>query len=478
MDARRIGRPWLSSRRQSRPELRSFDSYAGAQAEALLRAKQERFSPGQQARRTLITEVTAAAGFLLAAAAVAGWGPGGRELSVPALLAVGVTFLAARRVRFPVGSASTWPAQLVFIPMLFILPLRGVALIGAALILLDLAPRLISSRPTREQAVTRLASSIGDCWYMLGPVAVLLAFSAQRFTWSHWPIYILAFAAQVGLDLASGLLRTWFAERIVPRQQTQMVWLYLTDAALSCIGLQCAALGVRRPGLVLLELPVIGLLGMFARERGHRMQGTLELSNAYRGTVLLLGDVLEGDDEYTGVHSRAVVDLSLAVSDRLGLNANARQRVEFAALLHDVGKIREPKEILHKAGPLNDAEWAVMRLHTVYGEEMLRQVGGTLADVGQVVRATHERWDGDGYPDGLKGAEIPVEARIVAACDAYNAMTTDRPYRTRMSNPEAMAELQRVAGAQFDAAVVAALLEEIRPDQPLPALSDQDTAVA
>jgi HD-GYP domain-containing protein (c-di-GMP phosphodiesterase class II) len=241
-----------------------------------------------------------------------------------------------------------------------------------------------------------------------------------------------------------------------------MVWLYLTDAALSCAGLQLAALGVSRPGLVLLELPLIGLLGMFARERSQRIEGTLALSSAYRGTALLLEDVLEGDDEYTGVHSRAVVDLSLAVTDRMGLRANARQRVEFGALLHDVGKIREPKEILHKTGPLNEAEWAMMRLHTIYGEEMLRQVGGTLAGVGEVVRATHERWDGAGYPDGLSGEAIPIEARIIAACDAYNAMTTDRPYRSRMSTAEATAELERCGGNQFDPAVVVALVEEIR----------------
>jgi HD-GYP domain-containing protein (c-di-GMP phosphodiesterase class II) len=473
MDPRRVGRRRWSSRPRSRAEHAGFDTYTDAQAEALLRAKQERFSPGQRTRRTLITELAAAASFLLAAGGVAAWGPAGVAFSLPALVAVGITFLVARRVRFPVGSASTWPAPLAFIPMLFLLPLRFVALIGAVLILLDLAPRLVSSRPTREQLITRVASSVGDCWYMLGPVVVLALFSAPRFAWDHWPIYLLAFAAQLGLDLGSGLLRTWFAERIVPGDQIQMVWLYLTDAALSCVGLQLAALGVRRPWLVLLELPLIGLLGMFAQERGQRMKGTLELSNAYRGTARLLGDVIEGDDEYTGLHSRAVVELSLAVSDRLGLSANARQRVEFGALLHDVGKIREPKEILHKAGPLNDAEWAMMRLHTVYGEEMLRQVGGTLAGVGLVVRGTHERWDGAGYPDGLAGEDILIESRVVAACDAYNAMTTDRPYRARMSNEAAVAELQRVSGTQFDPAVVRALLAEIRATEP----ADQPTAL-
>ncbi|WP_249009496.1 HD-GYP domain-containing protein [Conexibacter sp. DBS9H8] len=447
----------------------SYDSYSDPGAQALLRTAQERFAPAGVPRATLLTELAAAALFLAGAVTAALIVPPGRALSWPVLGAVCVVFLTARRAEFPVAAGHTWPAQLITIPMLFLLPLGAVPLITATLMLVDLAPSLIPPASGVSRAA-RVAARIADNTYILAPVAVLALFSAQRFAWSEWPVYLLAFCAQVGVDLAVGLARTWWAERILPAAQTEMLWLYLTDAALSCGGLQLAAVTVHQPGVLLLELPVIGLLGLFARERRERMDGILALSTAYRGTARLLGDVIEADDSYTGVHSRAVVDLSVTLADRLGVDAATRQRVEFGALLHDVGKIAVPREILHKAGPLDDAEWAVMRQHTLHGEEMLRQVGGTLSGVGRVVRNSHERWDGGGYPDGLRGEQIPIESRIIAVCDAFHAMRSDRPYRATMSLDAAVEELRRCAGSHFDPAVVVALLTE------LGVLSGADTA--
>jgi putative nucleotidyltransferase with HDIG domain len=172
---------------------------------------------------------------------------------------------------------------------------------------------------------------------------------------------------------------------------------------------------------------------------------------------MLLGDVVEADDAYTGSHSRGVVELSLAVADQLGLDSHRRRNVEFAALLHDVGKIAVPKEIINKTGPLNDEEWAIMHRHTIEGESMLKQVGGALAEVGRIVRSSHEHYDGSGYPDGLTGEEIPIEARIVTCCDAFSAMTTTRSYRKAMPLAEALAELEAYAGTQFDPRVAEAL---------------------
>jgi HD-GYP domain-containing protein (c-di-GMP phosphodiesterase class II) len=137
--------------------------------------------------------------------------------------------------------------------------------------------------------------------------------------------------------------------------------------------------------------------------------------------------------------------------------------VELGALLHDVGKIRIPKEILLKPGPLDDAEFAEMKRHTIYGQQLLDRVGGPLTEVGAIVRASHERVDGRGYPDGLSGRAIPLEARIVGACDAFSAMTTDRPYRGALPVTEAVAELRRCAGSQFDPAVVEALCALVEP---------------
>ena len=129
------------------------------------------------------------------------------------------------------------------------------------------------------------------------------------------------------------------------------------------------------------------------------------------------------------MHSRDVVDLVLAVCDELKLSSGDRRDAEFVALLHDVGKIRIPSEIINKPGPLDAEERAIIETHTIEGEEMLERVGGLLGDVGRLVRSCHEHWDGNGYPDGLAGEAIPLVARIVCACDAFSAMTTDRPYR-------------------------------------------------
>jgi putative nucleotidyltransferase with HDIG domain len=167
--------------------------------------------------------------------------------------------------------------------------------------------------------------------------------------------------------------------------------------------------------------------------------------------------VIEADDQYTGDHTKDVVELTLRVADRLGVDDEVRRGAEFGALLHDVGKIHIPKAIINKPGPLDDEEWLVMKTHTIEGQRMLERIGGVLSRVGMVVRASHERWDGGGYPDGLAGEEIPLAARIVSACDAYNAMTTDRSYRRALPVADAIAELERCAGSQFDPAVVAAL---------------------
>jgi HD-GYP domain-containing protein (c-di-GMP phosphodiesterase class II) len=240
-----------------------------------------------------------------------------------------------------------------------------------------------------------------------------------------------------------------------------MVWIWAVDSALTPTAM-LAALGSQQDTyLVLFSLPLIGLLAYFARERRARIDHALELSHAYRGTALLLGDVVEADDAYTGLHSRDVVSLVLDVCDQLDLNARERRDAEFAALLHDVGKIRIPAEIINKPGKLTDEEFEVIKTHTVEGEKLLAQVGGLLGNVGHIVRSCHEDWDGAGYPDGLAGDAIPRVARIVRACDAFSAMTTDRPYRKALPVEDAIAELRRCSGTDFDPEVVEALAASV-----------------
>ncbi len=163
-------------------------------------------------------------------------------------------------------------------------------------------------------------------------------------------------------------------------------------------------------------------------------------------------------------HSVDVAGLAVAVGDRLGLDPEALERLDQAALFHDIGKIGIPDSILRKPGPLDAAEWQFVQRHTIIGERIL-SASPALRDVARIVRSTHERVDGTGYPDRLRGSEVPLEALIIAACNAFHSMTSDRPYRTRRSRAEALAELSANAGTQFDAAAVKALagvLEESR----------------
>jgi HD-GYP domain-containing protein (c-di-GMP phosphodiesterase class II) len=136
------------------------------------------------------------------------------------------------------------------------------------------------------------------------------------------------------------------------------------------------------------------------------------------------------------------------------MNAEEIDALRHAAELHDIGKVAIPDAILNKPGPLDEKEWEFVRRHTLIGQRIVSAAAG-LRPAGEVVRSSHERWDGKGYPDGLAGEQIPLGARIVAVCDAYHAMTADRVYRRAMSHEDAMAELQRCAGTQFDPEVVA-----------------------
>jgi putative nucleotidyltransferase with HDIG domain len=208
------------------------------------------------------------------------------------------------------------------------------------------------------------------------------------------------------------------------------------------------------------------VLGIFARERHERLTQMVELNNAYHGTALLLGDVVEADDNYTGEHCRSVVELALRVGDVLSLSPDRLRNLEFGALLHDVGKIAIPKEIINKPGALDPAEWTIIKTHTVEGQRMLDRVGGFMREVGTIVRSHHERWAGDGYPDGLAGEAIPIEARIISVCDSWNAMRTTRSYRSAMDFADAEAELGRHSATQFDPACVRALLAVVEHERP------------
>jgi HD-GYP domain-containing protein (c-di-GMP phosphodiesterase class II) len=393
-------------------------------------------------------------GFLAASVALALLVGSARSVDVLTLVLFVCSYALASRIDFEIGTGSAVPTQLVLVPMLGLLPVTYVPLCVLGGLLLGGLPDYARGRVPVDRSLLRFVNS----WHAVGPALVLILAGEPEPTPRHLPIYALALVAQFAFDFASTALRDRLGLGVSPQNLLRfMLWIWAVDSALTPIAI-LAALGSRgEPYLVVFSLPLIGLLAYFARERRARIDHALELSHAYRGTALLLGDVVEADDAYTGLHSRDVVSLVLDVCDGLGLDARERRDAEFAALLHDVGKIKIPAEIINKPGKLTDEEFAVIKTHTVEGEKLLAQVGGLLGSVGRIVRSCHEDWDGTGYPDGLAGQKIPRVARIVRCCDAFSAMTTDRPYREAMPLKDAVAELRRCSGTDFDPEVVEAL---------------------
>jgi hypothetical protein len=401
-------------------------------------------------------ELGLAAAFLAVAVPLALLLPAGRSLSLAPAVASVLAYALAARVEFHTGSGWTVPTQLVFVPMLFVLPGPIVPLLVAAALLLAKLPEYANGALHGDRAVI----AIGDGSYTLGPVAVLSLAGAETPQWGDWPIYVAALGAQLAIHGLVSAIRGRLGLGLPLRPHLRELGLvFLVDAILAPIGLLAALASTGNTYAFVAVLPLVGLLALFAREREARIESAITLAHAYRGTALLLGDLISASDEYTGAHSRSVVVLSHRVGEALGLDEDQIRDIELGALLHDVGKLSVPKSILNKPGALTEDEFDVVKGHVVEGQGMLERIGGVLAEAGYVVRTHHERFDGTGYPDGLAGKEIPITARIVACCDAFNAMTTDRPYRSALPVRDALTELRAHAGTQFDPRVVDALTE-------------------
>jgi HD-GYP domain-containing protein (c-di-GMP phosphodiesterase class II) len=431
----------------------TFDPALDPDANALIEESRERGQRRLQGRARW-SALAFGSGFVVTAAALAELLPSERS---PSPLIVGLLVLAyaiTSRIQFEIGTGFAFPAQLVLVPMLFVLPLGWVPVAVAAGLVLGGSVEYATGRTPLDHALIALPGA----WHSVGPVLVLAAAGEGNPRLGQSWVYLAALGAQFVTDAVFSGGREVFSLGVSPKTLLPfMGWAFLVDAALAPVGLLAAVAAVGHPGVLALMLPLAGLLAVFARERQVRIDHALELGHAYRGTAFLLGDVVEADDAYTGSHSRDVVSLVLGVCDELGLDGRERRDAEFTALLHDVGKIRIPGEIINKPGKLTPEERAVIETHTILGEELLAKVGGLLGDVGTIVRSCHEDWDGTGYPDGLHGEEIPLVARIVRTCDAFSAMTTDRSYRAARPVHEAIAELRRCSGTDFDPATVEAL---------------------
>jgi hypothetical protein len=225
-------------------------------------------------------------------------------------------------------------------------------------------------------------------------------------------------------------------------------------------------------GLVAFTLPP-ALMMLSARRYLERTEAAVEevrqanvrMRRAHRDTIAALSRSMEAKDIYTGGHTGRVAAVAVALAEQLGYEGDKLHAIEIGALLHDIGKIGVPEQILRKEGPLDDQEWAIMRMHPLVSDFILAEL-----DLDPVIRecarSSHERVDGSGYPDGLSGEDIPLPARIVFVADAFDAITSDRPYRPRRSTEAALVEIEAHAGTQFCDRVVVALREvwETRPE--------------
>ena len=422
-------------------------------AERQIKAADERL-PAPIEDRQFVVELVMAILFGVVATTLTALDSEGFEGPIAGTLVLAFALMC--RAQFVVGAGFTRPLQLVFVPMLFLLPPAVVPSCVAVGLLISLLPEFRRRQRHGERALL----AVNDAWFAVGPALVFIAADPGAADIGDWWVLACALGAQLLCDFAASSVRAGLGLGMrITELAAELRIIWIVDLLLAPLGF-VAALAAAAEGsfAFLLVLPLAALLMLFAEERAARLDQALELSSTYRRTALLLGDVIGEDDEYTGAHSQGVVSLAVSIADELRVGERDRQLVEFGALLHDVGKITIPKAIINKTGPLDDEEWRIMRTHTIEGQRMLDRVGGSLRDVGVVVRASHERWDGGGYPDGLAGEDIPLAARIVACADAFSAMTTDRAYRKALPRESAIAELQAGAGGQFDPRVAEATI--------------------
>jgi HD-GYP domain-containing protein (c-di-GMP phosphodiesterase class II) len=425
-------------------------------------------------RRERVVDTVAAALFLAVAIAIALLVPNERDTDLLLTICLVIGMAAAARVTFEFGDLFTSAEELVFVPLLFLAPLNLVPLLAAVVYLLAALPEVFRGEWSRDRWIT----SIGDSWFSVGPVLVLAAFAPGPPSLDHVGVYLVALAAPLLVQTAWVLLR----DRLLYKKPVGELLLLCANLSrvsgtFYIVGFFPALAAAEEPLVLITIGPLVWLLTVFSRDRSERWSATLELHRAYRGTVMLLVDVVEHDDDYTAEHSRSVVELARGVAQEMEMDKYELPELEFAALLHDVGKIAIPKQILHKPAALTESEFEVMKTHTIEGQFMLDRIGGLLGRVGEIVRSCHERWDGKGYPDGLKGEEIPLAARIVFVCDAYNAMTTNRPYRAALPQEQAIGELVENAGTQFDPEVVGALVKVLAEAPAEPSTQDHIRAV-
>lgn len=260
---------------------------------------------------------------------------------------------------------------------------------------------------------------------------------------TYFVLNSLLVSGAVSLSTGASLWRIW---------RGSLTSIYVSFAGLGILG-AIMAIAYSRIGLVSALIIFVPLL--VAR---YAVQQTVKITQSHYALVESLTAALEAKDGYTSGHSMRVSDLSVKIARRMRLPESRVEIVEYAGMLHDIGKIGIKDELLNKTGPLTSDDFCNIRSHVVKGAEIVAPAQ-FLSGVAEIIKCHHERYDGKGYPSGLIGDAIPLEARILAVADAFDAMISDRPYRKGLGEDEAVRRLVAAAGTQFDPAVVRACLE-------------------
>ena len=402
-------------------------------------------------------------------------------VEVTTALLVTAALLGILSLIFEVGIAfpllingATSFSTVTFMAMVFLLPFPTPAILGAIVVVIN---DLWERKPVRSLVFnfSNYALTFGLAswvWYSFSDGRALheLPLSVQSLAMI---VAILAIFYLVNVFTLNGYLS------IANRRPFTYIWLtqdaefLLPYVSLQVVGMLFAALWGTAPAAIpFLVVPAVTTYLAF--ETIKRLQSQTQ------DAMIAMADAIDARDPYTAEHSQRVTEMAVRIAEAYGLRAQEIDRVELAARVHDLGKIGISDVILNKPGKLEEHEWDLMKAHPVIGEQLLgpyRQ----FRHESTIVRYHHERWDGRGYPDGLKGNDIPIGSRIIGVADAFDAMTSDRPYRKALPDEVALDEIRKGALSQFDPQVVASFLhvfEDMAKVTPISRATDHSASTA
>ncbi|RIK39751.1 MAG: hypothetical protein DCC58_14840 [Chloroflexi bacterium] len=392
-----------------------------------------------------------------------------REVIITFLI-LSILSLILEFVAFPLlVDGDTSFSTVAYVATIFLLPFPLPAIIGALVIA---TVELRNRRPVRflvfnaaNFALTLGISSL--IWHAVAGAPDLTEIAYSGWAFLAIMLVIVAFYV-VNVFLTNVIIA------IVGRRSIKYIWLtndlefLLPYICLEVVGILAVLVWQTAPLLTpLLVVPAVTTYLAF--EMIHRLQRQTQEA------MIAMADAIDQRDPYTADHSRRVAELAIQIAEKMGINERDIERLRLAARMHDIGKIGIGNDVLHKPGKLTDSEWDLMRSHPVIGEQLLKPYRQFRHETA-LVRHHHERWDGRGYPDNLRGKAIPLGARVICVADSFDAMTSSRPYRPGMSRQQAIEEIRNGALTQFDPQVVASFLQVMEESQKVRPISAAPSA--